>query len=111
MDLCGSRHTPYSIAQHCLPNLVHVIRAESILFVPAKTCDISGVVTFDLERTMSVGASESDTETNYQFLRDSLSQLSHGVRVANTGASEEHLVGYPGIRNSIVVSVSKGPCA
>ena len=108
-DLCGSKHTIESIARKCLPDLASVIRAESILFVRSYKGASSGISCPDWNRVIATGFFEKDQESCSGFLADSVAQLVRGPRVLNIKAMEEHLPGYPGLRNCIALTVAKGP--
>ncbi len=106
-DLCGTKHTIESIARKCLPDLASVIRAESILFV--RSCQGTRSDTSpNWNSVIATGFCDKDRESCSRFLEDSIPQLARGPRVINIKGNDEHLFGYPGLRNCIALSVAKG---
>jgi HD-GYP domain-containing protein (c-di-GMP phosphodiesterase class II) len=108
LDLCDSKNTIGSIATQCLPDLAHVIRAESICFIPSKVDKDSVAVSADLDRVIATGQPISDPIACYRFLNDSTQSLACGLRVANVTPSQSYIPGLPGARNCIAVKVAKG---
>jgi HD superfamily phosphodiesterase len=107
LDLSGPKHSIESIAVKCLPDLANVIRAEAILFVPVKSEIDSATSLPDLDRIAFTGFTEVDQSIYSKFLIDSIPQLSKEPRIANRRSTESSLSDYPGLRNCIVISVSK----
>ena len=107
-DLCDSQHTIESIAKSCFPTLTNVIRAEAILLV--RSAESSPLVTGmpDWTRLVSVGETSETQDSCPQLLADSIEFLSRGPLVRNCKKNEEHLPNYPGIRNCVALTVSKG---
>lgn len=107
-DLCDSQHTIESIAKSCFATLVNVIRAEAILLVRSKESSplVTGIP--DWSRLVSVGEMRGAQDSCPQLLADSIECLSRGPLVRNYKKHEEYLSNYPGIRNCVVLSVSKG---
>jgi hypothetical protein len=107
-DLCDSQHTIESIAKSCFPTLTSVIRAEAILLVRSAESSPSGTGIPDWNRIVSTGELRGKQESCPRLLSDSIGYLSRGPLVRNCKKHEEHLSAYPGIRNCIALSVSKG---
>ncbi len=107
-DLCDSQHTIESIAKSCFATLLNVIRAEAILLVRPKESSplVTGIP--DWSRLVSVGEMRGTQDSCRQLLADSIEFLSRGPLVRNCKKHEEYLSNYPGIRNCVVLSVSKG---
>ena len=108
-DLCGSKHTIESIARKCLPDLASVIRAETIMFIRSYCDNMSETAKPDWNSVIATGFGDKHEETCFHFLADSLPQLVRGPLVVNTKSMEDHLLGYPQLRNCIALSVAKGP--
>lgn len=106
-DLCGNKHSIESIARKCLPDLASVIRAETIVFISNSLTDTSELGLPDWQNVISTGLIDN-RETCARFLSDSIPLLARGPRVVNFKSGEHHLAGYPGLRNCIALSVSKG---
>ena len=106
-DLCGTKHTIESIARQCLPDLASVIRAESIVFVHNFFGCTSEKGLPDWDKVIATGSIDNP-KTCARFLSDSISLLARGPRVVNIKSGEDDLPGYPGLRNCIALSVSKG---
>jgi hypothetical protein len=109
LDLCGPKHSIESIAVKCLPDLANVIRAETILFVPAVLDSQKGVLLPDLNRIAATGSCDVDPTTYIHFLENAIPYLDRGPRVANRKLDEKFIQGFPALRNCIAISVSKGP--
>lgn len=107
-DLCDSQHTIESIARSCFPTLTKVIRSEAILLV--RSVENSPLVTSlpDWSRLVSVGEMAGKQDSCTQLLADSIEFLLRGPLVRNCKKHEEHLPNYPGIRNCVALTVSKG---
>lgn len=107
LDLSGPKHSIESIAIKCLPDLASVIRAEAILFIPAKADTDLGASVPDLDRVAITGTLEVDQAIYSKFLDVSIPNLSKEPRIANVKLHESSLEGFPGLRNCIVISISK----
>ncbi|MCY2973721.1 MAG: HD-GYP domain-containing protein [Planctomycetota bacterium] len=109
LDLCGPKHSIESIAVKCLPDLVKVIRAESILFIPVVLDANHVALRPDLNRIASTGFCNVEQTTYVRFLEDAMPSLARGPRVLNRKLTEKFIPSYPGLRSCIATSVSKGP--
>ena len=108
MDICGSKHTLESIAEKCLPDLVHVVRAEAIYFIPAKRDGNSDSMLANWECVIAAGRPYSDFGACYRLLNESMHCLTDGPHIFNVTTSQEHIPGFPGIVNCIAIAVAKG---
>lgn len=108
LDLCSAKHSLDSLASCCLTDLTEVIRAQSILFVPVNTDAISGQEIGDSNRIMAAGSSDAKIAICLRFLNDSVGNLSGNPYVVNAPSNHNHIPGYSGIRNCILVPVAKG---
>lgn len=108
LDLCSAKHSLNSLASRCLTDLIEVIRAQSILFVPANADAIAGQEDTDLNRLVVVGASDAEIAVCLRFLNDSVGNLSSTPYVLNAPSDQDHVPGYVGIRNVILVSIATG---
>jgi HD-GYP domain-containing protein (c-di-GMP phosphodiesterase class II) len=107
MDLSGPKHSTESIAIKCLPDLASVIRAEAILFIPTqKDTDLS-IALPDFDRVVIAGSLELDKLIYTNFLHDSITHLTNGPRIVNVKPNDHSLEGFPGLRNTIVITISK----
>ncbi len=109
MDICGSKHTLESIAEKCLPDLVHVIRAEAIYFIPAKRDGNSDSIVANWECVIAAGRPYSDCGDCHRLLKESMHCLADGPHIVNVTTSQEHIPEFPGIVNCIAIAVAKGP--
>ena len=107
LDLSGPKHSIESIAVKCLPDLANVIRAESILFIPATVDVDKGVSLPDLNCIARTGFLEIDQTIYERFLVDSMPHLAREPKIVNKKSNENFIQSYPGLRNCIAVSVSK----
>jgi HD-GYP domain-containing protein (c-di-GMP phosphodiesterase class II) len=106
-DLCDSTNTIESIAAACLPDLAHVIVAESILFVQTSSdSDAENVPSLPC-RYLATDGLTLDPQICIRFLRDSLPRLARGPLVANSKTLGCCLDSYPGLRNCIAIEVAK----
>jgi HD-GYP domain-containing protein (c-di-GMP phosphodiesterase class II) len=106
-DLCDSTNTIESIASACLPDLAHVIAAESILFVLPESAVGPESLVPDRNRYRATDGLVVEPTVCLDFLTDSLPQLSGGPLVANEKSLGCCLANYPGLRNCIAITVIK----
>lgn len=108
LDLCNAKHSIESMASHCLPDLADVIRAQSILFVPAEFDTTPPFKMSDPSKIVMTGVTDAELSTCLQLLNDSLASLSCGPCILNTTSNQQYLPGYIGIKNSVLIPVAKG---
>ena len=108
LDLCDAKHPLQSIASACLPGLKQVIRAQAILFVPATTSKTNHPFKAGADQIFATGPSDAELSVCTQFIHEAISDLNGGPLVLNTNFSQKNLPGYEGIRNCILVPITKG---
>ena len=108
LDLCDAKHSLQSIASACLPDLAQVIRAQAIFYVPAASSKTAHLAEMDPAQIVSTGPTDADLSVCTQFINDSIGNLNGGPIVLNTNSFPSNLPGYDGIRNGILVPISKG---
>ena len=108
LDVCNSNQTVEAIARKCLPDLAHVIRAKSILFVPSKVERDSQAVIANWEAVIATGEPLTDSDACYRLLNESMPFMARGPRVVNISPSQQHIPEFPGVSNCIAISLSKG---
>ena len=108
LDLCDARNSLSSIASAFLPGLAQVIRAQAILYVPADASMTAHLVGMDPAQIILTGPNDADLSVCLQFINDSIGSLNGGPIVLNTHSFQSNLPGYDGIRNGILVPISKG---
>lgn len=106
-DLCDSTNTIDSIAAACLPDLAHVIVAESILFVQSRSASEADNMPSLPWRYFATNGLTIDPQICIRFVEDSLHRLAQGPLVANSKTLGCCLDSYPGLRNCIAIEVSK----
>lgn len=107
LDVCNSNQTVAAIARTCLPDLAHVIRAESILFIPSKVDRNSEAVIADWECAIATGKPLADSDEYHRFLNESMPFMDRGPRVVNVCLSQQHIPEIPRVKNCVAISVSK----
>jgi HD-GYP domain-containing protein (c-di-GMP phosphodiesterase class II) len=108
LDLCDAKHPLQSIASACLPDLAQVIRAQAILYVPVAACKIDNLAKVDANQIFATGPSDAALSVCTQFISESIDGLNGGPLVLNTNSFQQNLPGYEGIRNCILVPITKG---
>jgi len=108
MELCDAKHPLQSIASAFLPDLEQVIRAQAILYIPAVCFKSKQLAGEDQAQFVTTGPFDADTSVYTQLINDWLCSPNSGPMVLNTNSPGASLPGYEGIRNCILVPVSKG---
>jgi len=108
LDVCNSNQNVETIARKCLPDLAHVIRAESILFVPSKLARNSEALIANWDDVIATGKPLADQDACLRFLNESMPSMAHGPRVVNINPSQQHIPEFPSVRNCIAIPLSKG---
>jgi len=108
LDVCDSNQSVEAIARKCLPDLAHVIRAESILFVPPKVDLDSDTVTANWEEVIATGKPLADSDACHRILNESMPFLAQGPRIINITSTQQHIPEFQNVRNCIAIALSKG---
>jgi hypothetical protein len=111
LDLCDAKLSVGSIASRFLPDLARVIRAESILYFKsdqAQDPENPDISKCKLISSGALGDGSINRDECVRLLKEQIPFLHLGPRVLNARDTDRHLPGFPGLRNCVVIAVSKG---
>jgi len=106
-DFFGPKSSLETIAVKCLPDLAHVIRAESIVFLPAIGDLAKGDLRPDMSRVVRTGAIGLEQASYERFLSDFIPSLIGEPKIINKKPEECFVPNYPGLKNCVASTVSK----
>jgi HD-GYP domain-containing protein (c-di-GMP phosphodiesterase class II) len=106
-DFFGPKSSLETIAVKCLPDLANVIRAESVVFLPAAGDLANGDLRPDMSRVARTGSIGLEEASYERFLSDFIPGLIGEPRIINRKPDESCIPNYPGLKNCVATTISK----